>query len=46
MSFGGIWLLVGLLWLMYLTKGFRRQPPEMHLADDEIPEEREKSPAP
>ncbi|MCO5316717.1 MAG: APC family permease [Solirubrobacterales bacterium] len=42
---GGCWLVVGLIWLAFLTKGFSKPPPEMHMAEDEI-EEPDKSAAP
>jgi hypothetical protein len=29
------WLAAGLLWLVYLTRGFRRPPPEMYTGDEE-----------
>lgn len=38
---GGIWLVVGLCWLTYLTRGFSKPPPKMHLAEDEVDEELE-----
>jgi hypothetical protein len=35
---GLAWLAVGFLWLLYLTRGFRRRPPELHVEeDDEAP---------
>lgn len=34
---GGTWVAVGLIWLIVLTRGFRRPPPEMHMAED-VPE--------
>jgi putrescine importer len=36
---GGLWVLAGLLWLVYLTRGFRRRPPELRLTDAEIDED-------
>ena len=32
---GGIWLVVGFAWLLYLTRGLRKPPPEMDFTDDE-----------
>jgi putrescine importer len=32
---GGIWLAVGLLWLVYLTRGFSKAPPELYVGADE-----------
>ena len=32
---GGIWLAVGFAWLLYLTRGLRKPPPEMDFTDDE-----------
>lgn len=32
---GGIWLVLGFAWLLYLTKGLRTPPPEMQFTDDE-----------
>jgi putrescine importer len=34
---GGIWVAIGFAWLLWLTRGFRRRPPELHMeeADDE-----------
>lgn len=33
LTLGAIWLALGLAYLVYLTKGFRMQPPEMHFAE-------------
>jgi amino acid transporter len=33
--FGGAWLLCGIIYLMYLTKMFRQQPPELHFEKGE-----------
>ena len=40
---GGIWLVVGFAWLLYLTRGFRKAPPAMYTGD-EIEEELTSSP--
>jgi len=32
---GLAWLAVGLIWLIYLTRGFRKAPPEMYSGDEE-----------
>jgi putrescine importer len=29
------WLAVGLVWLLYLTRGFRRKPPELYVGDED-----------
>jgi amino acid transporter len=42
---GGLWVLGGLLWLVYLTHGFRRRPPELRLTDAEIDEDDADAPA-
>ncbi len=34
---GGIWLVIGFAWLLYLTRGLRKPPPEMDFTDDEAP---------
>jgi putrescine importer len=31
---GGIWLVAGLVWLVYLTRGFRKPPPEMYAGEE------------
>ena len=31
---GGVWLAVGLVWLIYLTRGFRKAPPAMYSGDE------------
>jgi putrescine importer len=36
---GGIWVLAGLVWLAFITRGFRQRPPELHMTDAEIDED-------
>lgn len=33
LTIGSIWLLLGFGWLLYLTRGLRREPPEMNIDD-------------
>lgn len=32
---GGLWLVVGFAWLLFLTRGFTRKPPAMYTGDEE-----------
>jgi hypothetical protein len=34
---GLIWLGIGIIYLAYLTRGFRKPPPEMDFAEDDEP---------
>jgi amino acid transporter len=34
------WVAVGVLWLAYLTRGFRHKPPELHVEEDDEAESR------
>lgn len=34
LTVGGIWLLIGLAWLAYLTRGFQSPPPEMEFNEE------------
>ena len=33
---GGIWVVVGLLWLVFMTRMFTRRPPQLRLSDAEL----------
>lgn len=37
---GGIWLVLGFAWLLWLTRGFRRPPPEMDFSEDDLDAEK------
>lgn len=42
LTLGGIWVVIGLIYLTYLTKGFKKAPPEMDFSEEQellVPEE-------